>query len=296
MRDRKVLTYLALTFGFSTFFYVPILRAGTLAAGGGLCVLGLMWSPATAAMVTQLLFERSLAGLGWRPGRARWLLAGALLPVAYAALAYGAVWALGLGGFPEAEFAARLAARYPFAGSAGGAIAAYFGVLATAGLATSLLSAAGEEIGWRGLLFPRLVERLGVGRATLATAGVWFVYHLPLILFADYRGGAPLAWSLACFAALVLGGSFLFGWARLRSGSLWPAALLHASHNVFVQGFFDPATADRGATAWWIGEFGLALPLAIAAVTCLCWWRWPVGGPPPAAAASELHVVDEEAG
>jgi hypothetical protein len=58
---------------------------------------------------------------------------------------------------------------------------------------------------------------------------------------------------------MVVGISFLFAWLRLASGSVWSAVWPHASHNLWIQGFFDRLTADTGPTEWWIGEFGAGL-------------------------------------
>ncbi len=63
-------------------------------------------------------------------------------------------------------------------------------------------------------------------------------------------------------------------WLRLRSGSLWTAALMHASHNLFIQGFFTPMTAPSGAiTPYAIDEFGFVLPLVVAAAAFWFWRR-----------------------
>jgi hypothetical protein len=37
---------------------------------------------------------------------------------------------------------------------------------------------------------------------------------------------------------------------------VWPAAILHASHNLFVQALFDRVTVDTGPTKWLTGECG----------------------------------------
>jgi hypothetical protein len=47
---------------------------------------------------------------------------------------------------------------------------------------------------------------------------------------------------------MVLGISFLFAWMRLKSGSVWTGMLLHASHNLFVQAFFDAQTRPARVT------------------------------------------------
>jgi membrane protease YdiL (CAAX protease family) len=58
--------------------------------------------------------------------------------------------------------------------------------------------------------------------------------------------------------------AFILGWLRLRSGSVWPCALLHASHNLFIQAIFDPLTADTGAARYLTTEFGLGLAILIS--------------------------------
>ena len=95
---------------------------------------------------------------------------------------------------------------------------------------------------------------------------------MPLIIFADYNGGTPTWYSIACFAVMVVGISFPMAWLRLRSKSVWPAALLHASHNLFIQGFFDRVTVDTGVTKYLLSEFGAVLALA-AAITGVIFWR-----------------------
>ena len=70
---------------------------------------------------------------------------------------------------------------------------------------------------------------------------------------------------------MVVAMGFPFAWLRLRSGSVWPAAILHASHNLFVQAFFDRVTVDTGPTRWLTGEFGAGLALAFIAVGWIFW-------------------------
>jgi hypothetical protein len=60
---------------------------------------------------------------------------------------------------------------------------------------------------------------------------------------------------------------------RLRSGSLWTGAFLHASHNLFIQGFFTPLTTDTGPTEYVIDEFGCALALTALLVAVVFWRR-----------------------
>ena len=50
---------------------------------------------------------------------------------------------------------------------------------------------------------------------------------------------------------------------------------MHASHNGIIQAFFNRITADTGPTAWFIGEFGVALVPFTVAVTWYCWHHPP---------------------
>lgn len=267
---RRVGTYLVLTFALSAWFYFLIIRAGKLEGAGGLWVAGLMWCPAAAALLASALTGRPLREIGWRWSWRYTALAYAL-PLLYGALAYAATWGLGLGGFPNLEFLHSLEAR--FGAPPAGALSKFLLFQGTVGVLLSCVTGLGEEIGWRGFLVPELSRRMPLSGVALVSGAIWAAWHYPILLFADYNGGTHPWYSLACFTVLVLGISFVFAWLRLRSGSVWPAAILHGSHNLFIQEVFDPLTADTGPTAWIIGEFGAALALVGIVLGSLAWRR-----------------------
>jgi hypothetical protein len=63
----------------------------------------------------------------------------------------------------------------------------------------------------------------------------------------------------------------MLAWLRLKSDSVWPAAVFHASHNVFVPGVFDSLIRNTGSTLWYTSEFGAALTIT-SAVSALYFW------------------------
>jgi CAAX protease family protein len=68
---------------------------------------------------------------------------------------------------------------------------------------------------------------------------------------------------------------------RLKSDSVWPCAIFHASHNLFIQGFFTPLTGARGdITPYAIDEFGFAVPLAATLFAVGFWKLWKKTGEP----------------
>lgn len=249
----ELTTFLVLTFALSAIFWGLIIAAGSLGARGGLYVLALMWCPGVSALITRLIFQHDLRGEGWGLGAPRWLALAYLLPLAYATAAYGAVWMLGLGGVDLSRFTTG---------------AATFLVLGTI---QSLISATGEELGWRGFLVPTLAKTMSFGRLAVLSGAIWALWHFPLIIFADYNSGTATWYSLLCFAVMVVALAVILAWLRLRSGSVWPAAILHASHNLFVQGFFDRVTVDTGPTPWLTSEFGAGLAIAIGLAA---WFFW----------------------
>jgi membrane protease YdiL (CAAX protease family) len=102
---------------------------------------------------------------------------------------------------------------------------------------------------------------------------VWSCWHYPLLIWADYNSGTPTWYGLTCFTVMVISIAFVFAWMRLKSGSVWTAALLHAAHNLYIQAVFTPLTRNTGKTAWFIDEFGAVLPLVVLVFAIYFWSR-----------------------
>jgi len=270
---KQILTYLLLVFSFSSVFYCLMLRAHTLAAGGRLYVLGIMWCPALAAFATLKLTGQSLGDLGWKWPGSGYALQSWYIPLLYATMAYVTVWTFGLGAIPNHEFMSGLVTRMGLHISPAAATLLYVLIGGSFGLVRGLSSALGEEIGWRGFLVPKLFSKIGFTRTALVSGVVWSVWHYPLLIWGDYNNGTPAWYGLLCFTVMVVSISFVFAWFRLKSGSLWTGALLHASHNLYIQGFFTPLTRNTGKTAWFIDEFGAALPIVAAGFAIYFWSR-----------------------
>jgi membrane protease YdiL (CAAX protease family) len=277
MPDQKdglnIIWFLALTALISSIFYAAVIATGHVAGGKGLYVTGLMWSPAMAALLTVRLRRLDIRSLGFGWGDGRYAVIGYVTPLAYAAIAYGLVWAFGFGTFAAPETVEALAKQLGWSITSPIAVVPlYLIMIATTGMVRGVASALGEEIGWRGFLAPRMVGKFGFTWASLIIGVIWGCWHMPLFLFADYNSGTPWWFGMPCFFALTIGVSFVMNWLRLRSGSVWPCAILHASHNLFIQAFFTPLTSAHGKlTAFAIDEFGLAVPVVIV-IFALGFW------------------------
>ncbi|MFC2164895.1 CPBP family intramembrane glutamic endopeptidase [Acidobacteriota bacterium] len=252
--SKKVITFAFLTLVFSSVFYILIISKGKL---GLVTAHGLMWCPGLAAILTRLIYQKNLRGFGWSWGKTRYQLLSYVYPIFYASIAYGLVWLLRSGSF-KAEFSSSL-----------GSFLIKFILIGTA---FNCFSALGEELGWRGFLTPELAKKWTFAQTSLIVGIVWAVWHYPLILFANYNSETPVFYGLICFTFGVIGTSFAYTWFRLKSGSVWTAMFLHASHNLYVQGLFDPLTDTSGITKFITGEFGAAFAI-VGVITAFIFWR-----------------------
>ena len=89
------------------------------------------------------------------------------------------------------------------------------------------------------------------------------MWHYPELLWTDYNAGTNAVFALACFTVMVVALAYIMGYLRMRSGSLWPCVLLHATHNTFIQSLFDPLTAPVGWAKYITTEFGVGLAVTV---------------------------------
>jgi len=225
---------------------------GTISDHPGL-VLALMWTPALAMLVARVALREGARDVSFRlrapkghegpkAPLARPLLVAWLSPVLVGALAYGAAWVSGIEPFSPKAMATFGLSHTP----AGLRFVVSLVLNLTLGTALSAITAAGEELGWRGYMLTRLVDAK-VPYPVLVSTFVWGLWHAPLIAAGVYAAGPRPALSVACFFASIVGGGALAAYSRLASGSVWPAVLFHAAWNAVIQGTFDGFTAGGDA-------------------------------------------------
>ena len=252
-----IAAYLVLVFALSSIFWYIISARPQFAVDSGLLRYSsalLMWCPAVAAIVTRLFFQRNLDGFGFTIGELRWWLLAIVIPIAVGLVMFGTAWVTGIAPFLPDKAAALLAVPQ---------------AILTA-LCLSIILATGEEIGWRGLLVPELGRFTTFTWIAIGSAFIWFCWHLPLMLAGVYGDGS--AYSIVMFFLSMIGGSTLFAWIRLRSGSIFTAALLHGFWNYSIEKFYPAITATTAAGSAMLGEFGW-YALLISIVIGLLFWH-----------------------
>lgn len=141
----------------------------------------------------------------------------------------------------------------------------------------------GEELGWRGWLLPAL-RPLGTWPALLLSGVIWGLWHSPVILLGYNFGRTDLTGVLFMIGGCVAWG-VLFGWLRLRSGSVWPAVVAHGALNaaggtvvLFAATVPDLALAGPLGAAGWIVAAAVALVLLLTGQFRV---QPPLAGPRP---------------
>ena len=215
-----------------------------------------------APFAATLLAKIPLAGMGWHlrlRGKGKWILAAWFGWAILAALG-GALFYLA---FPKALdlSGALLQAQLGEAGLAAleeqgltlkTLMLVYLAQALSYAPLINTFFALGEEVGWRGALYPRLKERFGTAKGRLIGGLIWGVWHWPVMILAGYNygtqyWGAPVLGPLVfCLGTVALG--VLFDLLYEKTDCIWIPALAHGAYNA-VSGLpsllLDPAFTDK---------------------------------------------------
>jgi membrane protease YdiL (CAAX protease family) len=214
----------------------------------------LMWSVGIAGLITLAVTDHSWKDIGFKSASLDYWILAMALPVIYGAAVYVPVWVFGLG---------------EFAGVSGLGVAVLSAALH---FPLALFAAAGEEIGWRGVLVPNLARVADARLVAILPGAIWAVWHYPNMLIFG-TSGTPLLLALICFSLTIIGHGVFLSWLRLASGSVWPAVVFHGAHNILIYGVFDRVTV-RGPSAFHITtEFGVGLSLSGVVIGYFFWPR-----------------------
>lgn len=227
--------------------------------------------PAVAGLLTRLIFQKNLSGVGWKRGRFRYYPLAYVLPVIWLVIAHAIMWSTAIADISVEAFVAYVTEMTN--GSFDTLLSGLFAVAFISVPFTTILVLQ-EELGWRGLLVPELAKFTSFTTNCLITTLIWAVYHFPLIVgFGYISGSAPMWYKLVTAVLFLIPVTVIVNWLRLRSGSIWPPSLLHASGNAFMGNLFAPLTVAGSNFDYWGGAAGLMIFLVTAAVAYLFWLR-----------------------
>ena len=136
-----------------------------------------------------------------------------------------------------------------------------------------LVGAFAEEIVFRGVLLPRLLNRYGLERGMLLTGLIWAAYHFRADSYSGLSVGGVLL-RLGHRIVLCLAMNYAFAWMTLRWRSVVPSGFAHGVWNML-------ATSGVGGSSPWSSDFVLVSWIVAALVLYHYWPLSKEEGPEP---------------
>lgn len=114
----------------------------------------------------------------------------------------------------------------------------FFSNVFITGAAFALLNAciaSGEEVAWRGLVQPLLIDKLGFLKGICLLGFIWSMFHLPILLNGYNYPENHILGSFILFPIRLIAASYFYAWLTLKSKSFIPAAIAHGAGNGIQQ-------------------------------------------------------------
>ena len=231
----------------------------------------LMWIPGITGIVCSKVFFKNQGILGFKfKIKPLYIILSIVIPVIYLVLTYTLAWVVlkdpttGTDTLPKAVL-----------GEWGEGIhgGVYIAVSFIPLLISSALSAAGEELGWRGFAYPVLEKEFGPVKAVIINGFIWALWHLPLILGGVYQSNVNIVYGIITFFVLVMLVTVIYCWLRSISGSVITAILLHAVHNELDQLYLQPLSSNE-KVPYLAGEQGIFTITVVAIIVILVIVVW----------------------
>lgn len=263
---KTIFLFLTLLFLFTSICYYPILKLNPSSIYVGL----LMLCPSFATIITLRIRGRNIKELPWTLKNWKYIRLAYITPILYISIAYGLIWVLGFGNIPKENTILDWSKELGIEASNTTLVLILMTfLLATVGVLKNIGSTLGEEIGWRGFFIFELKKVLPFGGVSIVSGLIWSVWHWPIII---YYGGGNTIMQIFAFTVMILGMSVILTYYTFSSNSLWPAAIFHSVHNIYIQKICTPLTITKDKTFFWIDEYGLMLPI-VTTIFAVFFWR-----------------------
>ena len=261
-KDKKALRlYIIITFAVSMIIEAIWIYYGKVASDAGISQL-LMFIPCIAAIITSRIYFKKQKSFGFNRCKFRYVVLSTLIPLAYWVLSYSAFWLSTKESFGS-NFSLLIsqASNYQKGLSDNTAVAMAFAIM----IPICIITALGEEVGWRGFMYPKMQKMWGWKKAVSISGIAWALWHLPLVVTELYYNSTALWFRIPMFFIEIFALTIIISWLRVKSYSVWPAILFHAAHNYFDQVVFQSFTNNTN-NAYFVGETGI---VSVAATTII---------------------------
>ena len=140
----------------------------------------------------------------------------------------------------------------------------------------NMLFALGEEIGWRGAMYPYLKGKLGVTKGRIVGGVIWGCWHWPAMILAgyeygkEYLGAPVLGPIIFCLSTTAMG--ILIDYVYEKTGTIWMPSLMHGAINAFTIFAYmtKPEYADKAILGpAYIGIISMIPMVVLAGIICI---------------------------
>lgn len=256
-----------LVFYIVTLLVSAVLEGITIITECRATILILMWVPGIVGGICSRIFFPKKKALGLKKFKIRYLLFAIVIPMAYLIPSYMLSWAILKDptiGVDELALKFTNGVVFDIPGM-GVLIIAFIPMLIF-----SMMTAAGEELGWRGYAFPILERLYGTKKAILINGSIWAVWHMPIIIGGQYQSSVNIVYGLISFFIEVMIITIILAWLRKLSGSVIPAIILHAAHNLVDQSYLQPLSTNA-SVPYLSGEQGI-ITILIGLLIAIALW------------------------
>lgn len=264
---KTIFIFLAVLTILSSIAYYAILKLNPTSIYVG----ALMISPALASFITLLIRKRPISSLPWSLKELKYLKLAYFTPILYVSIAYVLIGLFGFGGFFNTESIQEWSNELGIDSSNQTLVLiAMVFLLLTVGVIKNLGSTLGEEIGWRGFLIFELRKVMSFKVVAIVSGVIWAIWHFPIIDLM-YGRGENLLLHMSAFTVMIIGVSVILAYYTFKSNSLWPAAIYHSIHNIYIQKIMTPLTISNDTTTFWIDEHGWMIPIITTIFASYFW-------------------------
>jgi len=244
--DKSVWLYIGFVFLLTyTFQIIAIVNGGKDFTLYPLFIGLAMFFPGLGAIIYLVKTKQGLKYFNWKIGKIKFILFSLVLPILitllgilifeHIGLASNNVFLINDGQVHSIEIPLLL-------GTNEQSIPFFFINFLITGIGLSLiisLLAIGEEIGWRGFLQKKLLEKNSLFKSLTFLGILWGFWHFPLIINGFNYPEYPILGAFLIFPLATVFISYFFGWLTINSKSVWPAVFAHGGMNAVMISLFE---------------------------------------------------------
>lgn len=278
---KQFMIYMAATFILA--YLIQIIASNFASSGNRMAfqmnMAGCMFMPFVGVLVARI----PLKGMGWVPhlkGKVKYLFFALWAPAVLMTIGAGIYFLIFLNTFDSEFLTLRAVAEEAGAleqMEAAGITVPMYALISTIQALTfvpfiNMFVALGEEVGWRGAMYPYLKNQLGKTKGRIVGGFIWGAWHWPVMILAgyeygmDYIGAPVLGLIVFCIFTIALG--ILHDYVYDKTKTIWMPALLHGATNAFTLFAYmqKPEFANRSILGPACNGIISMIPFVVAAI------------------------------